>query len=151
YLKGGTPSTTIPVEPITGEPQELSYSQRRLWFLDQLEGPNATYNVPLALRVDGAINVAAFERALADMVARHRILGAGFVTVDGQPAQVLDADLQLAIPVVDVTEAELDARIEAEARRPFDLTAGVLRAMLFRLGAESHVLFLNMHHIVSDG
>jgi amino acid adenylation domain-containing protein/non-ribosomal peptide synthase protein (TIGR01720 family) len=135
------------------EPQALSYSQQRLWFLDQLEGPNATYNVPLALRVDGPIDAAALERAVADMVERHQILSARFVTrEDGQPAQVLEADRPIAVPIVDVSEAELDHRIQAEATRPFDLAAGpMLRVVLFRLGAERHVLFANMHHIVSDG
>src|SRR5204863_2628623 len=134
-----------------GEPQELSFAQQRLWFLDQLEGATPTYNVPLALQVEGPIDVPALERALSDMVERHRILGARFVDRNGQPAQVLDPEFAFTIPIVDITDAELVDRIQAYARRPFDLAAGrLLRAVVFRRTSQSHVLLVNMHHIVSD-
>ncbi|HEY7767999.1 amino acid adenylation domain-containing protein, partial [Longimicrobium sp.] len=137
----------------------LSFAQERLWFMDQLEPGSAAYNVPVAVRLGGALDVAALERALGEIVRRHEALRTVFAEVDGAPVQVVAPAGGFALPVEDLSglgeadrEAEVSRRAGEEAARPFDLAAGPLfRAALLRLGADEHVLLVGMHHIVSDG
>ncbi|MFL5383771.1 MAG: condensation domain-containing protein, partial [Longimicrobiaceae bacterium] len=136
----------------------LSFAQERLWFLDRLEPGSAVYNIPLARRL-GALDEAALERALGEIVRRHEALRTTFREVDGSPVQVIAPFGGFTLPVEDLSglseadrEAAVRRRANEEAVRPFDLTAGPLfRAVLLRLGARDHVLLLSMHHIVSDG
>jgi amino acid adenylation domain-containing protein len=146
--------------PARGEgPAPLSFSQRRLWFLDRMEPGNALYNLPNAVRLRGALDLPALERALGEIVRRHEALRTVFAEADGSPVQVIAPFGGFALPVEDlsgVDEADREAaarrRVGEEAARPFDLAAGPLfRAALLRLGAEDHVLLVSMHHIVSDG
>ncbi|HYR11430.1 MAG TPA: amino acid adenylation domain-containing protein, partial [Longimicrobium sp.] len=147
----------VPTECTDAVP--LSFAQERLWFLDRLEPGSATYNIPAALRLTGALDEAALERSLGEIVRRHGALRTVFTEVDGSPAQVVAPFGGFALPVEDLSglgeanrEAALRRRAREEAARPFDLSAGPLfRAALLRLGAEDHVLLLSMHHIVSDG
>ncbi|HEX9936581.1 MAG TPA: amino acid adenylation domain-containing protein, partial [Longimicrobium sp.] len=137
----------------------LSFAQERLWFLDRLEPGSATYNHPAAWRLEGALDEAALERALGEIVRRHETLRTVFAEVNGSPVQVIAPFGGFALPVEDLSglsEADREAaarrRAGEEAARPFDLATGPLfRAVLLRLGAEDHVLLLGMHHIVSDG
>ncbi|HET7231076.1 MAG TPA: amino acid adenylation domain-containing protein, partial [Longimicrobium sp.] len=137
----------------------LSFAQERLWFLDRLDPGSATYNIPVAWRLGGALDGAALERALGEIVRRHEALRTTFAEVDGAPVQVVAPFAGFALPVEDLSalsdadrEAAVRRRAGEEARRPFDLSAGPLfRAALLRLGGEDHVLLLSMHHIVSDG
>ncbi|WP_273940849.1 non-ribosomal peptide synthetase [Kutzneria chonburiensis] len=127
----------------------LSHAQRRLWFLHRLEGPSATYNIPLVLRMSGPLDVPALRSALNDVVQRHSSLRTVYPEVEGNPVQsVVDVSVSLeAQPVSNVTAA-----MEAAARHKFDLLAETpLRASLFRVAPERHVLMLVMHHIVADG
>ncbi|HEU4559522.1 MAG TPA: condensation domain-containing protein, partial [Longimicrobium sp.] len=140
-------------------PAPLSFAQERLWFLDRLEPGSAAYNIPAALRLTGALDGRALERALGEIVRRHEALRTVFADADGSPVQVIEPFGGLALPVEDLSalgeadrEAAVARRTADEARRPFDLSAGPLfRAALLRLGEEEHVLLLSMHHIVSDG
>ncbi|HEV3049332.1 MAG TPA: amino acid adenylation domain-containing protein, partial [Longimicrobium sp.] len=137
----------------------LSFAQERLWFLDQLEPGSATYNIPAALRLAGALDERALERALVEIIRRHEALRTTFTEVDGSPVQVVAPFGRFALPVEDLSglgeadrEAGVRRRAGEEARRGFDLSTGPLfRPALLRLGAEEHVLLLTMHHIVSDG
>ncbi|HEU0054821.1 MAG TPA: amino acid adenylation domain-containing protein, partial [Longimicrobium sp.] len=137
----------------------LSFTQERLWFLDRLEPGSAVYNIPMARRLGGALDEAALERALGEIVRRHEALRTVFAEVGGSPVQVIAPFGGFALPVEDLSglsdadrEAAVRRRAREEAARPFDLAAGPLfRAALLRLGAEDHVLLLSMHHIVSDG
>ncbi|HEU0078279.1 MAG TPA: condensation domain-containing protein, partial [Longimicrobiaceae bacterium] len=137
----------------------LSFAQERLWFIDRLEPGSAVYNIPVAWRLAGALDEAALERALGEIVRRHEALRTVFAEVDGSPVQVIAPFAGFARPVEDLPglgeadrEAAVGRRAGEEARRAFDLSAGPLfRAALLRLGAEDHVLLLSMHHIVSDG
>ncbi|GAB2658841.1 hypothetical protein GCM10027271_16910 [Saccharopolyspora gloriosae] len=133
----------------------LSYAQRRLWFLNRLEAASTgTYTVPLALRLTGELDVAAMRAALGDLVDRHESLRTVIPDDDGLPHQrVLPAAVARPdLPVRDLDEAELGARLTAEADRGFDLSAEApLRAQVFRLDAREHVLLLVLHHTAFDG
>ncbi len=148
-----------PITPVPrGGPLPLSFAQERLWFLARLEPDSAQYNVASALHVEGPLDVDALERALAEIARRHEVLRTTFSLQGGQPVQIVHPAARAALPLDDLralppAEREAAARREAaeEARRPFDLERGpLLRARLLRVGAESHVLLLTLHHIVSD-
>ncbi|MGW6545598.1 amino acid adenylation domain-containing protein [Streptomyces massasporeus] len=132
----------------------LSFAQRRLWFLNRMEGPSATYNIPLAVRLHGPVDRAALDAALADVVERHETLRTVFPATDGEPRQQI-LPVGRAHAAFTFTTAAPDALaplLAAEAARGFDLTADVpLRATLFSTGAEEHVLLLVVHHIATDG
>ncbi|HEX8242041.1 MAG TPA: amino acid adenylation domain-containing protein, partial [Longimicrobium sp.] len=146
----------VPVERTDALP--LSFAQERLWFLDRLEPGSATYNIPIAWRLGGALDQAALERSLGEIVRRHEVLRTTFMEVDGSPVQVIAPFGGFALPVEDLSglsEADRDAvvrgRAGEEAGWAFDLSAGpLLRAALLRLGEEDHVLLITMHHVVSD-
>ena len=132
----------------------LSYAQQRLWFLAQLEGPSATYNMPVALRLAGELDTAALAAALADVAGRHEVLRTMFPAVDGQPCQqVLDpAEVSWELPVTEVGEADLAGEIAAVTWQGFDLAAEMpLRARLLATGPDAHVLVVVLHHIAGDG
>ena len=136
----------------------LSYAQERLWFLDQLGPGSPLYNVPLAVSLPGVVDLEALRAALQEMVRRHEVLRTRFVVRDGRPVQLVEAGLEVQLPVRDLSavpepERQREAqRIAAEeAVRPFDLAAGPLfRASLVRLSGAEHALVLTFHHIVSD-
>ncbi|HEV3050161.1 MAG TPA: condensation domain-containing protein, partial [Longimicrobium sp.] len=137
----------------------LSFAQERLWFLDRLDPGSATYNIIAGTRLGGALDPAALERALGEVVRRHEALRTVFAEVNGSAVQVIAPFSGVALPVEDLSglgdadrEAAVTRRAGEEARQGFDLSAGpLLRAVLLRLGAEEHMLLLTMHHIVSDG
>ncbi|WP_330347951.1 non-ribosomal peptide synthase/polyketide synthase [Streptomyces sp. NBC_00582] len=132
----------------------LSSAQRRLWFLQRVEGTGATYHIPLALRLSGTLDRPALEAALRDVVTRHESLRTVFPDERGVPVQRILAPERAAprLPVTDTTEAALPDRLTAAARRPFDLAAEPpLHAQLFALAPDEHVLLLVIHHIVGDG
>ncbi|HKV09763.1 MAG TPA: amino acid adenylation domain-containing protein [Thermoanaerobaculia bacterium] len=135
-----------------------SFSQQRLWFLHQMEPGSPAYNVPSALRLEGLLDLAALGRALTEVVRRHEVLRSTFEEGEEGPVQVVAPAAAVPLPRVDLAslpgearEAELSRLVAEEARRPFDLARGpVLRAAVLRLGGEDHVLFVSLHHIVSD-
>src|SRR5580692_7834877 len=132
----------------------LSFAQQRLWFLAQLEGPSATYNIPVALRLEGDLDAAALRAALADAAGRHEVLRTVFSATGGQPwQQVLPADQAgWDLPVTEVAEQDLAQLVAAEAGHEFDLAVEVpLRALLLAAGPRVHVLVLVLHHIAGDG
>jgi len=137
----------------------LSFAQQRLWFLDQLEPGTALYNVPFSLRLRGALDGPALVRSLAEIVRRHEVLRTVFPSEGGRPCQVVRPAAALPLPRIDLRA--LPAPSGARALRdfaarftvqPFDLAAGPLvRAVLVELAVDERVLFVNLHHIVSDG
>ncbi|MGA4792521.1 amino acid adenylation domain-containing protein, partial [Nocardia sp. AB354] len=145
-----TPVERPPVIP-------LSYAQRRLWFIDQLEGPSPLYNVAAALRLSGGLDVEALRAALADVVGRHESLRTVFGTVEGTPRQVVIPveRVDFGWEVVDATGwsgTQLDVAVNAAACYPFDLSAEIpLRAKVFEVADREHVLVIVMHHIAADG
>ncbi|WP_133169272.1 non-ribosomal peptide synthetase, partial [Streptomyces sp. MH60] len=131
----------------------LSYAQQRLWFLNRFEGPSATYNAPVALRLTGALDREALRLALADVVARHESLRTVFAEDAGGAHQIVrsPADARPEFTIVETNEARLRDDLAGAAGHPFDLAAEIpFRASLFALSEEEHVLLLLTHHIVSD-
>lgn len=136
-----------------------SFAQQRLWFLDQLTPGKATYNLPYALRIRGDFNIEVLKRALEEVVRRHETLRTHFVVAAGEPQQVIEEQVTVQLPVVDLSGVTVDADREAEALRlareeaqqPFDLQqAPLFRGKLLRLGVANYVLLFTMHHIISD-
>jgi len=148
-----TPAPEIASRESAG-PCALSFAQQRLWFLDQLE-PGGLYNVGEALRFSGDLDISALSRALDSIVARHEALRTTYRSVDGEPMQIVNAPEPVSCPIVDLAGAEPDEvrrRVDEEVGRPFDLSRDpMLRALLIRESATSHVLVLSMHHIATDG
>jgi amino acid adenylation domain-containing protein len=137
----------------------LSFAQQRLWFLDQLDPGSGAYNIPIALRMFGLLDVAALEKSLNEILRRHDSLRTRFPARSGRPVQVIAGELLLPIPEIDLiglppSQRENEAlRLAAEeAAAPFDLAGGPLvRARRLVVGETEQVLLLTMHHIVSDG
>ncbi|WP_167517445.1 condensation domain-containing protein [Micromonospora orduensis] len=140
----------------TSRPERLplSFAQRRLWFLARLNGPSPVYNMPFAWRLEGGLDAAALKSALRDVVRRHESLRTVFPVVAGQPYQrIVDADEEAPdVTVVEADQATLPGLLEDATRHVFDLTTELpVRAWLFRLAPEEHVLLLMTHHIACDG
>ncbi|MFG2548309.1 condensation domain-containing protein, partial [Streptomyces sp. NPDC048594] len=132
----------------------LSFAQRRLWFLAQLEGPSATYNMPVALRLEGVLDVAALRAALGDVLDRHEVLRTVFPVVEGEPYQEVLAPSAVGevLRVVSAGEGEVAGLVAEETGRGFDLVAEVpLRALLVEVGVHVHVLVVVVHHVAGDG
>ena len=156
---GDTVAPSLP--PVRRVPRDghppLSFSQQRLWFLDRFEPGSALYNMPLALALRGELDVALLREALREILRRHESLRTTFAEQGGEPVQVVAEDAGVILPVIDLSgipDAENEVRrlAEEDARTPFDLQAGPLvRGTLARLGADSHILLLDIHHIVADG
>ncbi|WP_416956295.1 amino acid adenylation domain-containing protein [Streptomyces sp. Agncl-13] len=133
----------------------LSYAQRRMWFIDRFEGPSATYNLPLAVRLHGALDVAALGSAVVDVLARHESLRTLIAEDERGTAyqNILPAaQVMPDVPVLPVTENEVPRTISELAAHEFDLyTELPIRVRLLRLGPDEHVLVLVLHHIAADG
>ena len=155
----GLSAEQIPLERVDRAAElPLSFSQLRLWVLEQIS-PSSAYNVPALLRLKGTLNLPALEYTLTEVIRRHEILRTFFLSVNGKPVQKISAPTPIQLAPVDLTgfdhmhqEAEVMQTVAMECQRTFDLNRPPLvRFMLFRLAQEQHVIFCNMHHIVSDG
>ncbi|MED7948424.1 non-ribosomal peptide synthetase [Streptomyces sp. BE303] len=132
----------------------LSFAQQRLWLIDRMEGPSALYNMPLALRLTGALDPTALEAALGDLAARHESLRTVIAEQDGEPHQriLTPAEAPLRVELLDCAPGAVDAEVDRAARRPFDLAAEPpVRVTLLRIAPEDHVLVVALHHIAGDG
>jgi len=132
----------------------LSYGQRRLWFLERLEGASGRYVIPLAVRLGGGLDVGALEAALGDVVERHEGLRTIFperLGVARQEVLAVEA-ARVRVLVRAVSEGELCGALTAALQAGFDLSREVpLRAHVFALGGDEHVVLLLLHHIAGDG
>ena len=137
----------------------LSFAQQRLWFLNQLEPDNPLYNIPLAIRLNGGLSIESLKRALNEIVQRHEVLRTRYVVENELPIQVITREVEIALPIEDLTglpdvaqEPAVRRMAVENGRHVFNLETGpVFRASLLKLGDQDHVLLLNTHHIVSDG
>ncbi|MDM8557980.1 amino acid adenylation domain-containing protein [Candidatus Parabeggiatoa sp. HSG14] len=136
----------------------LSFAQQRLWFLNQLEGQNATYNMSAAECLVGSLHIPALKQSLLEIVQRHEILQTIFPTINGEPSVQLST-IHYQLPIINLQEIPLEAQAieiqrltNEESQHPFDLSKGPLfRTTLLRVNQNSHILLVNMHHIISDG
>src|ERR1051325_5113705 len=144
------------VRAVSPRPDRLpvSYPQSRLWFLDRLHG-SSQYNMTGFVPIRGPLDEGAAVAALRAIVDRHEVLRTRFANHDGEPVQIVEAEMPLAVPLVDLTSLDSNERprsIEQHLRetrfQPFDLSRGpVIRATLLRLSENEHVLVRTVHHI----
>ena len=138
---------------------ELSFAQKRLWFLDKLIGPSAVYNIGRLLRVNGALNIEALRSSINEIVRRHEVLRSYFYDHEGEPVQQISNCLTIDLPIINLLhlpeeEREAEAiRLEREeGEQPFDLETGpLIRTTLIQLEENQYLLLLTIHHIVFDG
>ena len=129
-----------------------SFAQQRLWFMEQLEPGTATYNIPSAVRLRGALDVAALERSIEALVERHEAFRTTFALTEAGPVQRVSVAGATAFALIETNEADLTQALEQEGQRPFDLERGpLLRITVYRLSATEHVMLSVIHHIVADG
>src|SRR6266702_6948015 len=136
----------------------LSSAQQRLWFLDQLQPNSPVYNIPVALHLQGTLQVPALEQSLNHIITRHEVLRSTFPSLEGQGLQVIAPTLTQRVPVIDLATMpqserndEVKRLASEESVLPLDLRLGpLLRATLLRLAEEEHVLLLTVHHIIAD-
>lgn len=130
----------------------LSLAQQRLWFLEQLEGPSCTYNMPCAIELMGTVNKQALQEALSLVVKRHNVLRTVFKKTSEGVFQVITPHEEFWLQEIKATAEKLDALILSEVQRPFDLVSGPLfRVYLYSLNDRRSILLINMHHIITDG
>lgn len=156
-------NATISISPIPAAEYSsaapLSFPQQRLWFLSQIEGANATYNIPAAVRITGYLNVDALNQSLQEIVQRHGTLRTTFKLINGTPVQVLAEQMKPSLTIIDLQSlpakeqaTQVEQLIADEAQSPFDLENGPLfRGKLLCLHPQEHIFLLTMHHIISDG
>jgi len=168
--QGGNPLLPALAVVAREELMPMSFSQKRMWFLNRLREGNVAYNLPFALRIQGAFDVEAAEKAFESMIQRHEILRTVYVEREAhayqqvlpmQPWHFTREDLSyLKVPALD---SAIQDCVDAEARKPFDLVTGpVIRTHLVRLpdqeasslkgrAAEQYLLLVTIHHIAADG
>ncbi|MDF5723198.1 MAG: amino acid adenylation domain-containing protein [Rhizonema sp. PD37] len=135
----------------------LSFAQERMWFLNQLEPNSSFYNEILTWQFHGSLNVVALSLSLNKIIQRHSALRTNFVIVDGQPVQVIAANLTLNVAIIDLQDVpEQEKKVQqlasAKVEEPFDIVSSpLIRATLVKLAQTEHVLLLTIHHIVFDG
>ncbi|MGO9069436.1 amino acid adenylation domain-containing protein, partial [Mycobacterium sp.] len=155
---GGVDSRRVALVPVVRPGVlPLSFAQRRLWFLHQLQGPSPVYNTPTAFRISGALDVEALGAALDDVLARHESLRTIFPDIGGVPFQeVLSARAGMwrraGAAVVSLPEQDVAGELVALAGYRFDLSAEVpIRAQIYSVGPERFVVGIVVHHIAFDG
>jgi NRPS condensation-like uncharacterized protein len=161
-----------PIAPVSGSGAlPLSFAQQRLWFLHQLLPDSPAYNIPVAVRFSGSLNIQALEHSFQEVINRHEILRTTFELVDDKPVQRIHPKAgfrfvpchlaewqQVTYPFIQLQhlpqseqEKEVQGLAVAEARRPFDLARGpLLRVILLQLSDQAYVVLMTMHHIISD-
>lgn len=141
------------------EARPLSFSQQRLWFMQQNNPNSCEYNMPFAYELNGHLNVKAMHDALSQLILRHHVLHSCYEVQDGLPVLVRREHRELALPIVDLSALSSSEQsdavkqlMEREAETVFDLSKDLmLRAILLCLGEQRHVLLMTLHHVASDG
>ncbi|MCP4277204.1 MAG: amino acid adenylation domain-containing protein [Gammaproteobacteria bacterium] len=137
------------------QPLPASFSQQRLWFLDELEPGSSTYSMPWSMRLKGELNIAALQAAIDDLVARHESLRTRFASEGAMPLQVIDSSFKILVEQEtqhDATDSWLADWLVKKSSLPFNLSKGpLLRVYLLETAVNDYRLLINIHHIVSDG
>jgi amino acid adenylation domain-containing protein len=152
-------ANTIPRQADRAAPSPMSFSQQQLWFMAQLEGASAKYNMPCAYRLAGRMDVPAMQAALKAIVRRHEVLRSAFREIGGEPVQVVDHGYELDVPFIDLSaepealrEEKINALIQENIDWHFDVACvPLVRMLIVRAGDDDHVLVMNLHHIIYDG
>ncbi|WP_418904163.1 amino acid adenylation domain-containing protein [Moorena producens] len=156
------PTDSIKLTTIGSVPRDtkvpLSFAQQRLWFLDQLEGPSSTYNIPNVWQLEGDLNLSVLTQSLQTIVQRHEGLRTIFPSDNGAPYQKIKLDVTVHVPLIDLQslpqaeqESQIQILINAEAQTPFVLAQDMLvRCKLLKCSTTVHVLVITIHHIVAD-
>ncbi|MFN6461416.1 MAG: non-ribosomal peptide synthetase [Nostoc sp. DedVER02] len=137
----------------------LSFSQQRLWFIDQLYHGSAFYNIPIAFHIKGKLNITALHQSLNEIINRHEVWRTNFQLINGEPSQKILGKSTLDLPIINLEhlssqnwESEVKQLVAESAKKPFNLAKELLvRATLLYLSQEENVLLVTMHHIITDG
>ncbi|MCU1347301.1 MAG: amino acid adenylation domain protein, partial [Acidobacteria bacterium] len=160
YLQGGTTGGYESIPQVDRcEPLPLSFAQQRLWFIDRLEEGSVQYNIPIALRLTGNLDLPALQRSLDQIVERHEVIRSTYHLHGETGVQVVQPARPLSIVRTDLSkvdgagrETRIEQLLRSESERPFDLTSDLmLRVQLVTLSDREHILLFTMHHIASDG
>ncbi|QPB84363.1 amino acid adenylation domain-containing protein [Pseudoalteromonas rubra] len=135
-----------------------SDAQKRLWLIDRLDPGNATYNMPFAIRIKSKLDFNVLEESINKVVMRHEILRTHFDEVDGEPVQIIQSELDVKVDLFDLLDSdassidsEIEAIVDREAQKPFDLRTGpLLRISIINISEDDFVLFIAIHHIIGD-
>jgi amino acid adenylation domain-containing protein len=139
-------------------PLPLSYSQERIWLINQFDSAKTPYNICVAARIEGSLDALQLKQSILHIIRRHESLRTNFIMEKGQPRQVIHNDIRVTLPTIELGGVPEEERksvskklAQEEASRHFDLTRDPLfQFKLLRLTAENHILILNMHHVISD-
>ncbi len=166
------PICVLERDPVSGIPlvePPLSFSQQRLWFLDQLDPGNLSYNIPAAVNIVGKLNISALEQSLNQIIHRHESLRTVFVMRAEHPVQIILPDVQIKVEKTGsvITESlaaeftpdqleqlpvEIQNWIAGQVQIPFDLSKGpLIRAAILQINEQNQILIVTIHHIVADG
>ena len=152
YLLEANESAYAAIEPVgLKEYYTVSSAQKRIWFLQQLDQEQTSYNMPAVLIIDGDLDRSRLEHAFENLVQRHESLRTSFDLVNNVTAQRVMKSIDFKIDYLEGAEVEIDNLIK-QFIRPFDLkVAPLLRVGLVKTAKQRHYLMLDMHHIISDG
>ena len=137
----------------------LSFAQYRLWFVDQLNQGSSEYNLPSALKINGPLDIAVLDQVFGEIVARHEVLRTNFGEADGIPRLLVHEPQSWKSELVDLTQLDVNEQqsritqlVDEDAARVYSLQDDSLfSTRLLKLDPQTHILLLNMHHIISDG
>nr|WP_314464357.1 non-ribosomal peptide synthetase [uncultured Clostridium sp.] len=130
---------------------KLSSPQKRLYVLDQIGADQTAYNIPLAIKIHGKLDIKRFCHAFQMLIQRHDALRTSFEIVDGEPVQIIHDEVDFEVSVGNISEEEVEAETLAFTRR-FDLSkAPLLRAAILKMGDQENLFLIDMHHMISDG
>lgn len=133
------------------EEYAVSSAQKRMYMLQQLHPRETAYNMPLVLTAEGKLDQERLQQAFQKLIKRHESLRTRFVIVDGEPVQQIEEDVSFTVCSANGTEEEAGQWVQSFVE-PFDLSAApLLRVGVMRLSEETHLLAIDMHHIICDG
>lgn len=141
------------ITPLPEQPHyEMSYAQKRMWILEQMDTSHNAYTMPMAFEVKGELSISKLEKSFQAIIARHESLRTTFDIVNNEPRQFIHSFIEAPINVIKSSSKEVKSQLDDASKRAFDLKKGPLIALdIFQLDEKHHYLMLNMHHIVSDG